>query len=66
MRTFHGGQLRSEFRVLKVEHKALDAKLFEPPDGYQKRIFSIAMPGATAPQGAAGQNVAPPNAAPGR
>jgi len=66
VRTFHGGQLRSEFRVLKVEHKALDAKLFEPPDGYQKRIFSIAMPGAPAPQGSAGQNVAPPNAAPGR
>ena len=66
VRTFRGGQLRSEFRVVKVEHKVLDAKLFEPPDGYQKRIFSISMPGAPAPQGAAGQNVPPPHAAPGR
>ncbi len=75
VRSFRGGQMRSEFRVVKVEHKPLDAKLFEPPDGYQKRIFSISMPGARPQQGGARPSVAPnpappnappPNAAPGR
>jgi hypothetical protein len=65
VRSFRGGQVRSEFRVVKVEHKALDAKLFEPPDGYQKRVFSISMPGVRTQQGGAGQGVPPPNAAPG-
>lgn len=46
VRTFRGGQPRTEFRVVKVEHKPIDAKLFDPPDGYAKREFAISMPGA--------------------
>ena len=54
VRSFRGGQPRAEFHVLKIEHKALDAKLFEPPDGYKKRTFSISVPGAPKAPGAAG------------
>lgn len=50
VRTFRGGQLKAEFRVVKVEHKPLDPKLFDPPDGYTKREFSISMPGAGRPR----------------
>jgi hypothetical protein len=46
VRTFRGGQLKGEFRVVKVARKALDPTLFEPPDGYTKREFSVQMPGS--------------------
>lgn len=46
VRTFRGGEPRTEFRIVKVERKPIDAKLFAPPDGYTKREFAISMPGA--------------------
>ncbi len=46
VRTFRRGELQSEFRVTKVEHKPIDAKLFDPPDGYTRRVFDVTMPGA--------------------
>ena len=39
------GQPRTELRVVKIERKAVDAKLFEVPAGYKKREFSISVPG---------------------
>ena len=59
VRSYHGGQLRTEFRVVKVEHKALDAKLFDVPEGYQKRTFSVSLPGAPKAAGAPGAPGAP-------
>jgi hypothetical protein len=52
VRTFKVGVPRTEFRIVKIEHKALDAKVFEPPEGYQKRTFSVSLPGAGRPRGA--------------
>ncbi|MBI3769724.1 MAG: DUF4412 domain-containing protein [Deltaproteobacteria bacterium] len=46
VRSFRAGQLRAEFRIVKVEHKALDAKLFDVPEGYHERSFSVSAPGA--------------------
>ncbi len=53
VRTFRGGQPRTELRVVRVARKAVDAKLFEVPEGYKKREFSVRMPGehARVPQG---------------
>ena len=63
VRTFRGGQPRTELRVVKIEHKAVDATLFEVPAGYQKREFSISVPGkpgVVPGVGASGGGVAPP------
>ncbi len=46
VRSFRAGQLRAEFRVVKVEHKGLDPKLFDVPEGYHERNFSVSVPGA--------------------
>jgi hypothetical protein len=55
VRTFRGGQPRTELRVTKVERKAIDAKSFEVPDGYTKREFKVNMPGTRhLPPGASG------------
>jgi hypothetical protein len=45
VRTFRGGEPRTELRVVKIERKAIDATLFEVPEGYKKREFSISAPG---------------------
>jgi hypothetical protein len=64
VRSYHGGQLRAEFRVVKVERKPLDTTLFDVPEGYQKRAFAVSMPGAPKAPGAAGAPAAS-GAAPG-
>jgi hypothetical protein len=45
VRTFRAGKPRTELRVVKVEHKAIDAQVFEVPAGYSKREFKVTMPG---------------------
>jgi Domain of unknown function (DUF4412) len=46
VRTFRGGQARTELRVVKIEHKkTVDAALFEVPEGYKKHEFAISVPG---------------------
>jgi Domain of unknown function (DUF4412) len=45
VRTFRGGQPRTELRIVKIEHKKVDATLFEVPEGYKKHEFSVSVPG---------------------
>jgi hypothetical protein len=56
VRSFRADQPRSEFRVVKIERKPLEPKLFEVPDGYTKRTLPgtrrAPAPAAARPDGA--------------